>query len=166
MNHNKPAPPFPAADHDHQHCVLDALKKAEQYCQDQGLRLTKLRHRVLELIWANHQPVGAYELLEQLTHDGRKAAPPTVYRALDFLIENGLVHRISSKNAYVGCSHPDHDHRAQFLICEGCGQAAEVDDSAIGSVITKDARHLGFTVEQWTLEITGICDQCMKKADS
>ncbi|MES9854222.1 MAG: Fur family transcriptional regulator [Candidatus Thiodiazotropha sp. L084R] len=166
MSQVKSASLFPSADHDHSNCVVDALKKAEQYCQDNGLRLTKLRHRVLELIWANHQPVGAYELLEQLTQEGRKAAPPTVYRALDFLMDNGLVHRISSRNAYVGCSHPDHDHRAQFMICVACGQAAELDDSTIGSVISKDARHLGFRIEQWTLEITGICEQCIKKADS
>ncbi len=166
MNHNKATSPFPAADHDHRNCVMDALKKAEQYCHEQGLRLTKIRRRVLELIWANHQPVGAYELLEQLTREGHKAAPPTVYRALDFLMENGLVHRISSKNAYVGCNHPDSDHRAQFMICEDCGQAAELDSSAIGSAILKDAQHHGFTIEQWTLEITGTCDQCSKKAKS
>jgi Fur family zinc uptake transcriptional regulator len=153
-------PTFPSADHDHASCVAQALKNAETYCQQQGLRLTKLRHQVLELIWANHQPVGAYELLEQLTHEGRKAAPPTVYRALDFLMENGLAHRISSLNAYVGCSHAGHDHTAQFLICEACGQVAELDDARIGSVITKDAKQLGFSVAQWSLEITGICDQC------
>ncbi|MCG7985528.1 MAG: transcriptional repressor [Candidatus Thiodiazotropha lotti] len=160
MKSNKPA--FPSADHDHKHCVSHALKNAEAYCLQQGLRLTKLRHQVLELIWANHQPVGAYELLEQLTQEGRKAAPPTVYRALDFLMENGLVHRISSRNAYVGCSHAGHDHTAQFLICETCGQVAELDDARIGSVITKDADQLGFTVAQWTLEISGICDQCKR----
>ncbi|MCG7874048.1 MAG: transcriptional repressor [Candidatus Thiodiazotropha lotti] len=160
MKTNNPA--FPSADHDHKHCVSLALKNAEAYCLQQGLRLTKLRHQVLELIWANHQPVGAYELLEQLTQEGRKAAPPTVYRALDFLMENGLVHRISSRNAYVGCSHAGHDHTAQFLICETCGQVAELDDARIGSVITKDADQLGFTVAQWTLEISGICDQCKR----
>ncbi|MCG7899877.1 MAG: transcriptional repressor [Candidatus Thiodiazotropha lotti] len=158
MKPNNPA--FPSADHDHNSCVSNALKNAEAYCLQQGLRLTKLRHQVLELIWANHQPVGAYELLEQLTQKGRKAAPPTVYRALDFLMENGLVHRISSRNAYVGCSHTGHDHTAQFLICETCGQVAELDDARIGSVIAKDADQLGFTVAQWTLEISGICDQC------
>ncbi|MCG7954901.1 MAG: transcriptional repressor [Candidatus Thiodiazotropha taylori] len=162
MTHNNP--PFPSADHDHKHCVSDALKNAEAYCQQQGLRLTKLRHQVLELIWANHQPVGAYELLDQLTHEGRKAAPPTVYRALDFLMENGLVHRISSRNAYVGCSNAGHEHTAQFLICESCGQVAELDNAQIGSVIAKGANQLGFTVAQWTLEISGTCDQCKHRS--
>ncbi|MBV2120699.1 MAG: transcriptional repressor [Candidatus Thiodiazotropha sp. (ex Ctena orbiculata)] len=162
MTHNNPS--FPSADHDHKHCVSHALKNAEAYCQQQGLRLTKLRHQVLELIWANHQPVGAYELLDQLTQEGRKAAPPTVYRALDFLMENGLVHRISSRSAYVGCSHAGQDHTAQFLICEICGQVAELDNPRIGSVIAKDANQLGFTVEQWTLEINGTCEQCKHRS--
>jgi Fur family zinc uptake transcriptional regulator len=161
----KPNPPtFPSADHDHKNCVAHALKNAEIYCQQQGLRLTKLRHQVLELIWANHQPVGAYELLDQLSHDGRKAAPPTIYRALDFLMENGLVHRINSRNAYIGCTHTGHHHSAQFLICEICGQVAELDDAQIGSAISKDTKQLGFNVSQWTLEITGICDQCKQKS--
>jgi Fur family zinc uptake transcriptional regulator len=165
MSFKDPTPPFPRADHDHHSCVRDALKTAEQYCQDQGLRLTKLRHRVLELIWANHQPVGAYELLKQLTDEGRKAAPPTVYRALDFLMENGLVHRINSRNAYVGCSHPGPEHTAPFLICEECGQAAELSDTEIAAVINKDTKNLGFTVEHWTLEITGTCDQCKRRSN-
>ncbi len=162
MTHNNPA--FPSADHDHRHCVSHALKNAEAYCRQHGLRLTKLRHQVLELIWASHQPVGAYELLEQLPHEGRKAAPPTVYRALDFLMKNGLVHRISSRNAYVGCSHAGHHHTVQFLICETCGQVAELDNTRIESVIAKDAAKLGFSVTQWSLEISGTCDQCKHRS--
>jgi Fur family zinc uptake transcriptional regulator len=163
MNRNKR---FPSADHDHRSCVTEALRKAEQYCRDKGLRLTTLRYRVLELVWASHQPVGAYEILEQLTHEGRKAAPPTVYRTLDFLIENSLVHRLSSRNAYVGCNHPGLEHTAQFFICEDCGQVAEINNSGIASVITEDAKDLGFTVGKWTLEISGLCDHCKQRSDA
>jgi Fur family zinc uptake transcriptional regulator len=151
---------FPPADHDHQHCVEKALHKAEEYCRAKGLRLTKLRHRVLELVWANHQPVGAYDLLQQLTLDGHKAAPPTVYRSLDFLLEHRLIHRINSLNAFVGCDHPGLDHGAQFFICQDCGQAAELDDTKIESAITKHAKQIGFKVEHRSIEVTGICTHC------
>ncbi|MCU7921727.1 MAG: transcriptional repressor [Candidatus Thiodiazotropha sp. (ex Dulcina madagascariensis)] len=164
MNSPKLPEQFPAADHDHQTCINHALQVAELHCKQQGLRLTALRHRVLELIWANHQPVGAYELLEQLTHEGRKAAPPTIYRSLDFLLENGLIHRITSLNAFVGCNHPGLDHAAQFFICEDCGQAAELDDAKIESAIAQDAKRLGFTVEKRTIEIAGTCARCKHRS--
>ena len=97
--------PLAARPHDHSRCVSHALAEAEAICARQGLRLTALRKRVLELVWASHKPLGAYDILGVLSdEDGRRAAPPTVYRALDFLLENGLVHRIASLNAFVGCS--------------------------------------------------------------
>ncbi|MES9812367.1 MAG: Fur family transcriptional regulator [Candidatus Thiodiazotropha sp.] len=151
---------FPSADHDHQHCVAQALHEAESYCRKRGVRLTKLRRRVLELIWANHRPVGAYDLLQQLTLDGHKAAPPTVYRSLDFLLGNGLIHRINSLNAFVGCDHPGLEHTAQFFICRGCGQAAELDDAKIESAIADHATRIGFSIERRSIEITGICTHC------
>ncbi|MBT3011187.1 MAG: transcriptional repressor [Candidatus Thiodiazotropha sp. (ex Lucina aurantia)] len=152
---------FPTADHDHQHCVERALDEAKNYCRKRGVRLTKLRHRVLELIWANHRPVGAYDLLQQLTLDGHKAAPPTVYRSLDFLLENGLIHRINSLNAFVGCDHPGLDHSAQFFICHRCGQAAELEDTKIESAIADHAKRIGFSIERRSIEITGVCTHCM-----
>ena len=155
--------PFPAVDHDHARCISQALQRAEHYCGESGLRLTKLRHRVLELIWANHQPVGAYHLLEQLNRDGRKAAPPTVYRSLDFLLEHGLIHRISSLNAFVGCSHPGLSHDAQFFICESCGRAAELNDPGVESAIARDAERIGFTVEHRTVEVAGLCAHCTSR---
>src|SRR5918999_799750 len=103
--------------HDHLSCIGDALDRAAVLCDQRGARLTPLRRRVLELVWRGHEPVGAYDLLAQM---GR-AAPPTVYRALDFLIEQGLVHRIESLNAYVGCDRPEAAHASQFLICTDCG---------------------------------------------
>jgi Fur family zinc uptake transcriptional regulator len=162
MTLSKHHQPFPTADHDHQHCKEHALREAQRYCKDKGLRLTKLRYRVLELIWANHQPVGAYELLQRLTLDGYKAAPPTVYRSLDFLLKHGLAHRINTLNAFVGCEHPRLNHAAQFFICRNCGQAVELDNHKIESAIADQARRTGFTIEHRSIEITGVCSHCKK----
>ncbi|PUB91709.1 MAG: Fur family transcriptional regulator, partial [gamma proteobacterium symbiont of Ctena orbiculata] len=96
----------------------------------------------------------------QLTLDGHKAAPPTVYRSLDFLLEHGLIHRINSLNAFVGCDHPGPDHSAQFFICHRCGQAAELDDTKIESAIADHAKRIGFSIERRSIEITGICVHC------
>jgi len=158
--------PFPPKRHDHSRCRTDALTQAEDYCRRQGLRLTELRRRVLELVWASHQPVGAYNLLEQLVGEGRKAAPPTVYRSLDFLLQNGLIHRIASLNAFVGCSHPGRNHEAQFFICDRCGQAAEIDDASIETAIAHDARRLGFHITRQTIEVSGTCARCRNGSDS
>jgi len=151
---------FPAAQHDHDHCVRDALAAAEASCLEQGARLTPIRRRILELVWASHQPVGAYGLLDRLADEGIKAVPPTVYRALDFLLEYGLVHRLERLQAYVGCSHSHGPHAAQFLICTGCGRVAELDDPAIGAALQKGAADRGFTVSRQTVEVEGRCPDC------
>ena len=115
---------FPKAEHDHGDCIADALGMAEQVCAKRGARLTKLRRRVFELVWSSHAPVGAYDLLRHLARERDGAAPPTVYRALDFLRKHGLIHRIESLNAFVGCCTPGEAHAGQFLICSRCGAAA------------------------------------------
>src|SRR3546814_13619005 len=112
--------PLACTPHDHDHCVSHALAEADSLCARQGVRLTALRKRVLELVWQSHKPLGAYDILAQLTEqDGRRAAPPTVYRALDFLLENGLVHRIASLNAFIGCNHPEHRSEERRVGKEG-----------------------------------------------
>ena len=155
---------FVHEDHDHEACITDAMAKAEQVCQQQGQRFTNLRRRVFELVWYHHRPIGAYEVLDLLQRDGR-AAPPTVYRALDFLLEIGLVHRIASLNAYVGCIQPHLTHDGQFFICSACKSYAELDDSAINDAIAKSAAAHGFSVRQHTVEIMGLCSRCQKKED-
>ena len=100
--------------------------------RQKGVRFTPLRRRVLELVWSSHKPVGAYALLDQLRNEDLGSAPPTVYRALDFLIENGLIHRIERMNAFVGCSHPGEAHRGFFLICGDCGNAEELRERRRG----------------------------------
>ncbi|WP_170833924.1 transcriptional repressor [Pseudomonas sp. D1-3] len=163
----KPAsvvPPLASRPHDHSHCVSQALAEAETICVRQGLRLTALRKRVLELVWASHKPLGAYDILGVLSEeDGRRAAPPTVYRALDFLLENGLVHRIASLNAFVGCSHPAHAHQSQFLICRSCNAAVELEQTTISDAIVRGARGVGFAVESQTVEVVGLCAGCQGK---
>ena len=159
-----PTGAFARPDHDHQACVSDALVEAAALCRKRGARLTGARQRILELVWAGHRPVGAYELLAALGRDGQPAAPPTVYRALDFLVAQGLVHRIESLNAFVGCPAPGRPHRGQFLICRACGASAEVTDRRVERAIRRNAEEAGFSVEQSTVEVLGLCPQCDDEA--
>ncbi len=119
-----------------------------------------MRRDVLELVWRGHEPIGAYDLLDALRTKHPGAAPPTVYRALDFLIGQGLVHRIESLNAYVGCNRPEHSHASQFLICESCGATAELNDPAIEAAVQRRAAALGFEVGRQTIEARGLCPRC------
>jgi Fur family zinc uptake transcriptional regulator len=151
---------FAAPGHDHALCIDDALAAAERQCLARGVKLTDQRRRVLELIWKSHTPVGAYTLLDRLRENGVRAQPPTVYRALEFLAENGLIHRIESLNAYVGCAEPAERHVGQFLICTGCRSAAELDDPGIGTAIAARAKEVGFSVSRATVEIAGLCPNC------
>ena len=151
---------FPGPGHDHVRCVARALEQAERVCRARGARLTKLRARVLEIVWQSHRPLGAYDMLAVLAAEGRSAAPPTVYRALEFLLEQGLVHRLSSLNAYVGCSRPGHAGSGQFLICERCGNAAEIDDPEVARAIGRSAGAHGFEAGRHTVEISGVCPEC------
>lgn len=158
---NSPEPGiFPPEDHDHRHCVAEALTNAERLCRERGLRLTQRRRRVLELVWMSHEPVGAYDILEAMSGDGRRPAPPTVYRALDFLMDAGLVHRLDSLNAFVGCRDPEHPHAGQFLICRVCRSVAELDDAELQRVVNAKVAQAGFRAEAQMLEIQGVCSRC------
>lgn len=154
------ASPFPAIGHDHAGCVRDALAAAEALCDREGARLTSVRRRVLELVWGSHAPIGAYALLDLLRDEGQRAAPPTVYRALDFLLEHGLVHRVERLNAFVGCSHPAAPHAALLMLCTGCGRAAELEDEAVGQSLRAAAARRGFAIARQTVEIEGVCADC------
>lgn len=156
---------FPTPGHDHGRCAATALSTAEKLCQARGARLTAVRRKVLGLVWQSHAPVGAYDLLARLNKGGGKVAPIAVYRALDFLMEQGLVHRIASLNAYVGCAHVDakrgaHGHAAQFLICQGCGCAAELESPALRKALAKAVAGRGFTINREIVEISGLCPHC------
>lgn len=152
----------PSADHDHIQCIDAALDRAAALCGRRGARLTRLRRRVLELVWQGHSAVKAYDLLAELGPVEGAAKPPTVYRALDFLIAHGLVHRLESLNAYVGCPQPDASHEGQFLICNGCGDVSEFEAPAIRSAIAGQAADLGFAVRRQTVEVRGVCRRCRR----
>lgn len=162
MNHNAEALP-PSPGHDHRRCVDGAMTAAELHCRRAGARFTTLRRRVLELIWDSHEPVGAYALLDSLRKEGLAAAPPTVYRALDFLLGLGLIHRLQSLNAFVGCPRPDGRHFGQFLLCTHCGMVVELEDAAIAQAVVGGATRMGFVVGRQTVEIEGVCRDCLGK---
>lgn len=147
--------------HDHQHCIDEAVGHARQLCAERGVRLTAIREQVLTLVWANHQPVGAYRLLEALAEQSeRRSTPPTIYRALDFLLEQGLIHRIASLNAFVGCTDPGHQHSGHFLICKHCNTAIELDAANIDHAISQSAQQRGFAVDSQCVEVVGSCQHC------
>jgi Fur family zinc uptake transcriptional regulator len=160
MNRPVPAKRFPPRPHDHEDCVAAALVAAERVCRAKGLRFTGSRRQVLELVWTSHKPVGAYEILDRLNAQGKRAAPPTVYRALEFLIEADLVHRLDSLNAFVGCPDPGNSHIGQFLICRQCRSVAELDDDDINTLVGQKAADLGFTAVRQMVEIQGLCQDC------
>ncbi len=147
--------------HDHSRCISTAMTTARSLCAQKGVRLTALREQVLHLIWQSHKPLGAYELMEQLARETtRRVAPPTVYRALEFLLEQGLVHRINSLNAYVGCTHPRQEHATNFLICRHCGVAIEFASVPLESSLQASADELGFIIEAHSIEVVGSCKRC------
>ena len=147
-------------DHDHSSCIHAALVQADRVCSSNGSRLTPIRRRVLELVWQRHAPIGAYEILGQLAHDGRNAAPPTVYRALDFLMAEGLIHRVETLNAYMGCSKPGIAHDSVFLICVECGTTVESQDPGTRAHFNDVAEKNGYDVNHVCAEIMGWCNRC------
>ncbi len=121
-----------------------------------------MRARVLELLAASPQPLGAYDLIEHIAREGdRRPAPITIYRALDFLLGQGLVHRIESRNAFVACDH-HHGHAdvVVFLLCEKCGTAAEASGAEIGDLLAEMAAKAGFAARGQFVEIAGECAAC------
>ncbi|SNB55241.1 Fur family transcriptional regulator, zinc uptake regulator [Arboricoccus pini] len=152
--------PFLSASHDHDHCIETALGRAVAICAHQGARLTALRRRVLELVWSSHAPIGAYQIMEMMRGERSRVAPPTVYRALDFLADNGLIHRLDTLNAFIGCSRPGVGHKAYFLICRHCGNAVEFADTALDAAIADASHRAGFAIEVETVELRGLCAAC------
>ncbi|PIE25140.1 MAG: Fur family transcriptional regulator [Neptuniibacter caesariensis] len=148
------------SDHDHSDCIEHALTDARTLCNKRRLRFTPIRELVLKTIWQSHKPLGAYELLPTLADAGFNSAPPTVYRALEFLQEQGLVHRIALLNAFIGCPHPGEKHQGSFLICKLCNNTVEIDTREAAQVINAQASQLGFIPEQQAIEVLGICPEC------
>ncbi|WP_439594703.1 Fur family transcriptional regulator [Falsiroseomonas sp.] len=147
-----------------------ALDRAAATCLRHGAQLTELRRQVLRLVLQSAQPIGAYALLDQLRGARRGAAPPTVYRALDFLLAQGLIHKVERLNAFIGCDETGHghahgsDHPHQFLICGQCGSTAEICDSATIAAIAAAAGRSGFVPHRTTIEVEGLCARCAEAA--
>lgn len=143
-----------------------AVRKAGEAFEDHNLRFTKLRKQVFGEIAATHASIGAYEILENLAEKGTRLAPISVYRAIDALIEAGVIHRLESKNAYFACRRLDHDFeksgRPLVLACESCGTVAEVDSNGIFDTIDEVAETAKFKPRVRFVEVSGLCPKCAK----
>lgn len=146
--------------HDHQTCITQAMALAERLCGERGVRFTPLRRRVLELIWSSHASVKAYDLLDTLKAFDPAAKPATVYRTLDFLLEQGLIHRIESLNAFVGCRQPGRRHELLLLICERCHTVDERPALELMAVAQQEIRAARFIPRRQSFEIRGLCAEC------
>ncbi|MBE0505803.1 MAG: transcriptional repressor [Marinospirillum sp.] len=136
------------------------MAEADALCFRKGLRLTPTRRRVLELIVQSSGGAKAYDLLDALTTENASARPPTIYRAIDFLMSNGLIHRIESLNAYVSCACPEHAQAYQLLICEQCGEVQELHEEALDQQLEQAAAQQGFLIHKKNIEVHGLCRQC------
>ena len=154
------APDLAFAAHDHRHCADDALARADALTKVNGARLTPVRRRVLEILLEEHKALGAYDVLARLASDGFGNQPPVAYRALEFLVEQGLAHRIQRLNAFTACVHPGEDHAPAFLICRTCHMVAEAGATAARTALDAEAARAGFHVERTTIEALGLCPSC------
>lgn len=145
--------------HDHRHCIATSVAAARAHCDDQGLKLTPVRARVLEILLRRHRALGAYDILEELRAEGYAAQPPVAYRALDFLTQHGFAHRVERLNAFVACAHPGEDHAPAFMICRACDAVAEGEAPHLDS-----AKAAGFQVERAVIEAEGLCPNCQDPA--
>jgi Fur family zinc uptake transcriptional regulator len=160
MMRSSPDAPAAFRPHDHRQCRRAALAAAEAECRARRLRLTPARAHVLECLLETHRAMTAYELLDRLREAGLGSQPPVVYRALDFLVEHGFVHRIERLGAFAACTHGPEDHAAGFLVCRACRTVAETDLGPVAAVVVRQAEVTGFDVERVTVEAEGLCAAC------
>ena len=146
------------SEHDHSACIKQAMRGVESRCEAERLHLTPVRRRVLEILLAKHQALGAYEILDVLRAEGLVSQPPVAYRALDFLVTHGFAHKIEKLNAFVACAHPGEEHAPAFLICRDCNGVVEADGAGVG--LDDNARASGFAVERTVIEFEGLCRKC------
>lgn len=156
---------FPVPEHNHGTCLHAAVHRAEQVFESKGLKLTRLRRKILEEIASSHHAVGAYDILDNLARKGDRMAPISVYRAIDALLEAGVVHRLESRNAFFAC-HATHAEpsRQVVLACELCGLVAEVDGEKIFKALTAAADAVHFKPRRQVVEMTGLCRNCQQPA--
>jgi Fur family zinc uptake transcriptional regulator len=150
--------------HDHSSCVHDGIAAAEAHCRENALQFTKVRRRVLEILLEAHRALGAYEILDRLREEGLGSQPPVAYRALDFLVKNGLAHKIERLNAFIACTHPGEHHAPFFLICRACDAVAEAQREPSQGQLGEAAREVGFVIERTVIEAEGLCPKCQEPA--
>ncbi len=148
--------------HDHGACVASALSRAESECQARGIRFTPVRRRVLELLLEGHTALGAYDILARLSDEGLGSKPPVAYRALGFLVDHGLAHRIEKLNAFVACSKPGVLHDPAFMICRSCHKVAEAEPVM---PLGPQAGEAGFQIEHVVVEAEGLCPACQTRTE-
>jgi Fur family zinc uptake transcriptional regulator len=145
------------------HAISERLARAEADCARRGVRLTAQRRDVLRFILEAGEPIGAYALLDRLKAETGGGKPPTVYRALEFLLAQGLIHRVERLNAFVGChDETTHQHAAQFLICRQCGRVKELESAQVEAAIAAAAEAAGFSAARATVEVDGVCVTCAR----
>ena len=159
-----PIPASAFADHDHGHCARHLIDRADALCVERGLRLTPVRRRALEILAEAHRALGAYEVLDRLAADGFGKQPPVAYRALDFLVEQGLAHRIGGINAFMACTHAGESHNPAFFICRTCNTVAEAGGPGLHAAVGAAADTLGFSAERIAVEVVGLCPSCREGA--
>jgi len=158
MSSSKKAAPLAFSRHNHGQCKKSLLGRARFLCKQRHVRLTPRRLQVFNILLGSHKPMGAYEVLQAMNEVEKSITPPIVYRALDFLQEMGLVHRIESQNAFIACMHPGHSSSAQFLICSKCQRVAELDNPVLP--LLNQAQKMGFKANHAVVEIQGLCASC------
>ncbi|PTV97716.1 Fur family zinc uptake transcriptional regulator [Rhodobacter aestuarii] len=167
MPHDTPTDPGCAfGQHDHAHCAGAVLERAAAEAERRGLRFTPVRKRVLEILLEAHRAMGAYEVLDRLAAEGFGNQPPVAYRALEFLVEAGLAHRVQRLNAFAACMHPGEAHAPVFLICRECDTVVEAEAAPLRQALDLVAGELAFTVERASFEALGLCPDCRAKAEA
>lgn len=146
--------------HDHKHCSAGGLARAEAILAERKLRLTPVRRETLQILLAEHRALGAYDVLERLASAGFGNQPPVAYRALEFLVEHGLAHKVRRLNAFAACMHPETDHAPVFLICRGCNALAETPAEPVRAALDAAASAIGFSIERTSIEALGLCPTC------
>ena len=146
-------------EHDHKACFRGSMASLQKHCLENNIKLTPLRKKIFEFLLKDHQPLGAYQILSLLRASGFSSTPPIAYRVLDFLIEQGFVHKIERLNAFVACSHPGSIHSPAFMICRKCEKVAEIEEEKSGINLRK-AAPLNFMIEEAIIEVVGLCTLC------
>lgn len=142
------------------HAITQRLRTAEHLCQSRGTRLTPIRRRVLEILLRRHTSLKAYELLDEIKVLQPGAAPPTVYRALDFLVEQGLIHRLDAINAWTACTDAAGTPHDVLVVCTRCGAVAELSDPELSNQLAACVAEAGFILTGHETELRALCHTC------